>query len=322
MSSVYDLLPADGIPPAHIHRDVPMSTCTTFRIGGPADCLVDISSVNELQTVLAFIRTHGLPFIVIGNGSNLLVRDGGIRGVVIRLSSLFSSISEAAQFTPSRSSGSFIRADAGVSLSALAQFAATHGLDGLAPLSGIPGTLGGAVLMNAGAYGGEIGELISEVSAVSTETGELVTFPGHQLTFSYRNSSFMSMPHIITSATLFLSPGDPDRIRARMQQLSVQRREKQPLSLPSAGSTFKRPQGAFAAKLIDDCGLRGFRIGQAQISEKHCGFIVNLGNATAAEILTLIDYVRDVVFKQTGFTLEPEIRIVGENTTRPGGNAL
>lgn len=328
MSSVYDLLPSAGIPPAHIHRDIPMSTCTTFRVGGPADCLVDISSVAELQTILAFIHRHAIPHTVIGNGSNLLVRDGGIRGIVIRLSSLFSNVSESAQVTFSEpaaqagnsQNGSFIHADAGTSLSSLAQFAASHGLDGLAPLSGIPGTLGGAILMNAGAYGGEIGPLISDVSAVSIDTGELVTIPGGMLTFAYRQSSFMSMPHIITSATLFLPSGDPDTIREKMNTLAVQRREKQPLNLPSAGSTFKRPQGAFAAKLIDESGLRGFTIGQAQVSEKHCGFIVNLGSATASEILTLMDYVRNTVFSRTGFSLEPEIRILGENE-QPGGFA-
>ncbi|MBQ9010930.1 MAG: UDP-N-acetylmuramate dehydrogenase [Clostridia bacterium] len=307
---------------------MPMSACTTFRVGGPADCLVDITSVAELQTMLAFVHRHSLPFVVIGNGSNLLVRDGGIRGMVIRLSSLFSEVAESARVTLSDTvpgdgdalAGAYIHADAGISLSALAQYAAVHGLAGLAPLSGIPGTLGGAILMNAGAYGGEIGPLLSEVSGVSTDSGEVISFPGHLLTFSYRTSPFMSMPMIITSATLFLKTGDPEAIRAEMQALSVQRREKQPLTLPSAGSTFKRPQGAFAAKLIDECGLRGFTIGQAQVSEKHCGFIVNLGNATAAEILTLMDYVRNTVYVRTGYTLEPEVRIIGENEKHPGGN--
>lgn len=326
MSSVYDLLPSAGISPAHIHRDIPMSACTTFRVGGPADCLVDISSVAELQAVLAFIHRYGIPHVVIGNGSNLLVRDGGIRGIVIRISSLFNSVSESAQITNSEpaaqagkaQNGSFIHADAGISLSSLAQFAADHGLDGLAPLSGIPGTLGGAILMNAGAYGGEIGELVSDVSAVSIDTGELVTIPKAMLTFAYRQSSFMSIPAIITSATLFLPAGDPDSIREKMNTIAVQRREKQPLNFPSAGSTFKRPQGAFAAKLIDESGLRGFTIGQAQVSEKHCGFIVNRGDATASEILTLMDYVRNTVFTRTGFSLEPEIHILGENKL-PGG---
>lgn len=310
MASLRELLQHSNIPDSLIRFDVPMSGYTTFRVGGPADCLIDIASPEILQSALALIRRHDIPFTVIGNGSNLLVRDGGIRGIVLRISSLYNSITQ---------SGLTLTADAGISLSSLAQFAASHRLAGLSPLSGIPGTLGGAVIMNAGAYGAEIGQFVSDVRIISTDTGKIDTLDATSLCFGYRTSSLMDMPCIVLSVTLILTDGSPDEIRSEMQALAVRRREKQPLEYPSAGSTFKRPQGAFAAKLIDDCGLRGYRIGDAQVSEKHCGFVVNRGNATADDILALMQYIKETVLSKTGYTLEPEVRILGTDDALQGG---
>ena len=204
-------------------------------------------------------------------------------------------------------------AKAGVSLSAAAQFALSEGLSGLAELSGIPGTIGGGTIMNAGAYGGELSQSVIRVDAISLADGKPVVFEGAALDFSYRHSAMMYANVAITDVTLQLTPRDPDEIRARMEECNRARREKQPLSYPSAGSTFKRPAGLFAAKLIDDCGLRGLRVGDAQVSEKHAGFLINLGQATASDILTLMDEVKSRVLAATGITLEPEIRILGED---------
>ena len=198
-------------------------------------------------------------------------------------------------------------------MSAAAQFALSEGLSGLAEMAGIPGTLGGGVIMNAGAYGSELSQVVTRVDAVSLSDGKPVSFEGEELGFSYRHSAMMDANVIVTEVVMRLTPGDPDAIRARMDECARARREKQPLNFPSAGSTFKRPAGLFAAKLIDDCGLRGLRIGDAQVSEKHAGFVVNLGHATAGEILALMKEIKSRVFETTGVTLEPEIRILGED---------
>ena len=197
-------------------------------------------------------------------------------------------------------------------MSAAAQFALSEGLSGLAEMAGIPGTLGGGVIMNAGAYGGELCQVVTRVEGVSLSDGKPVSFEGQELGFSYRHSAMMDAGVIVTDVVMQLTPGDPDAIRARMDECARARREKQPLNFPSAGSTFKRPTGLFAAKLIDDCGLRGLRIGDAQVSEKHTGFVVNLGHATADEILALMEEIKSRVFEATGVTLEPEVRILGE----------
>ena len=198
-------------------------------------------------------------------------------------------------------------------MSAAAQFALSEGLSGLAEIAGIPGTLGGGVIMNAGAYGGELSQVVTRVDAVTIPDGKPVVFEGPDLGFSYRHSAMMEAGVIVTDVTMQLTPGDPTVIRARMEELAKARRDKQPLNFPSAGSTFKRPVGLFAARLIDDCGLRGLRIGDAQVSEKHAGFVVNLGNATAKDILTLMDQVRSRVMEKAGVMLEPEVRILGED---------
>ena len=290
--------------PERIIPSAPMARYTTFRVGGPADVLVNIASPAEIPVALRAAKHAGVPVTLIGNGSNLLVRDGGIRGLVIRIAGDCSAL---------RREGDAIHAQAGATMSATAQFALSESLSGMAELAGIPGTLGGGVIMNAGAYGGEFSQIVTRVETVSVASGKPVVFEGPDLGFSYRHSAMMDAGVIVTGVILQLTPGDPAAIRARMEECGRARREKQPLNFPSAGSTFKRPAGHFAAKLIDDCGLRGLRVGDAQVSEKHAGFVINLGKATAADVLTLMEEVKSRVFDATGVTLEPEVRILGED---------
>ena len=239
---------------------------------------------------------------IIGNGSNLLVRDGGIRGLVLRVAGGMNAI---------RREGDRLIVEAGASLASVAAFARDEGLCGLAELGGIPGTVGGGVLMNAGAYGAELSQVVAQVEGIHLADGRRVSYPADRLNFSYRHSALMDTDVVVTQATLALAPGDPEAIRARMEACARARREKQPLNLPSAGSTFKRPEGHFAAKLIDDCGLRGLTVGGAQVSEKHAGFVVNIGGATARDMLELMRQIEQRVFEQTGVQLEPEVRILG-----------
>lgn len=307
MDALITALVQAGFEPERILPGAMLSRYTTFRVGGPADVLVQIASADEVSVALRAARHADVPVTVIGNGSNLLVRDGGIRGLVLRIASSFSGIHRE---------GNCLVAEAGASLSACAQAAQREGLCGLAELSGIPGTIGGGVIMNAGAYGGELSQVVSEVSTIALSDLAPLDFKGKALDFSYRHSAMMDAGVIVTRVVLSLSPGDPQAIRERMDSLARTRREKQPLEYPSAGSTFKRPEGFFAAKLIDGCGLRGLRIGDAQVSEKHTGFVVNLGHATASDILALMDAVKARVFESSGVILEPEVRILGEDSRK------
>jgi len=304
MDTLIKSLVQANFAPDRIVPRAPMARFTTFRVGGPADVLVNIDSANEIAIALRAAKTAGVPVTIIGNGSNLLVRDGGIRGLVVRISRAMSAVTRE---------GDVLSAQAGAALPAVAGFAQRNGLQGLAPLAGIPGTIGGGVIMNAGAYGGELSQVVTRVDAIALSDGKPIAFEGDALGFSYRHSAMMDAGVIVTDVTLRLSPGDPDAIAAQTEELLAARREKQPLELPSAGSTFKRPQGAFAAKLIQDAGLKGLRVGDAQVSEKHAGFIVNLGSATASDILALMDEVIRRVRDASGVTLEPEVRILGEN---------
>ena len=304
MDALIQSLVQANFAPERIIPRASMARYTTFRVGGPADVLVNIVDTREIATALRAAKHAGVNATIIGNGSNLLVRDGGIRGLVIRIAGDCADI---------RREGDMVYVKAGISMSAAAQFALSEGLSGLAEIAGIPGTLGGGVIMNAGAYGGELSQVVTRVDAVSIADGKLMVFEGPDLGFSYRHSAMMDANVIVTDVTMQLTPADPAEIRARMEELGRARREKQPLNFPSAGSTFKRPTGYFAAKLIDDCGLRGLRVGDAQVSEKHTGFVINLGNATASDILALMDQVRCRVLETTGVTLEPEVRILGED---------
>lgn len=304
MNALIQSLVQANFAPERIIPLAPMSRYTTFRIGGPADTLVQIASEQEIVAVLKAARRADVPVTVVGNGSNLLVRDGGIRGLVLRIGSPFSSITREENC---------IRAKAGALLSSCAQFAQREGLEGMAELAGIPGTIGGGVIMNAGAYGGEMSQIVTRVHAIDVSSLKPVIFEGEGLGFSYRHSAMMDADVIVTEVEMELTPGNPDAIRLRMEELARMRREKQPLDMPSAGSTFKRPEGMFAAKMIDDCGLRGLSVGDAQVSEKHAGFVVNRGHATARDVLQLMAQITVSVQESTGVRLEPEVRILGED---------
>ena len=279
-----------------------MKNHTTFRVGGPADIFLT-PSAEELPAVLSVCREERVPVTVIGNGSNLLVGDQGIRGVVICIGSGMRGI---------RVDGEKIFLEAGVTLAAAAKQAAKAGLTGLEFASGIPGTFGGAVVMNAGAYGGEMKDVIVSVRVIS-EDGEILTLSKEELDLSYRHSVIPERGYLVIDGELLLTrEKDPDQITERMEELKKKRIEKQPLEYPSAGSTFKRPEGYFAGKLIMDAGLRGFSVGGAAVSEKHCGFVINKGNATAADICALMDEVTRIVKEKYAVTLEPEVKKVGE----------
>ena len=285
-----------------IRQNEPMKNHTTFRVGGPADIFLT-PSAEELPAVLSVCREEQMPVTVIGNGSNLLVGDQGIRGVVICIGFGMRGI---------RVDGEKIFLEAGVTLAAAAQQAAKGGLTGLEFASGIPGTFGGAVVMNAGAYGGEMKDVIVSVRVIS-EDGEILTLSKEELDLSYRHSVIPERGYLVIDGELLLTrEKDPDQITERMEELKKKRIEKQPLEYPSAGSTFKRPEGYFAGKLIMDAGLRGFSVGGAAVSEKHCGFVINKGNATAADICALMDEVTRIVKEKYAVTLEPEVKKVGE----------
>ena len=280
----------------------PMKAHTTFRIGGPADILIE-PAYCDIAALLHLLKEEEVPFTVIGNGSNLLVSDDGIEGVVIALGKKSGEISI---------SGDTIVAEAGALLSTVANAAADAGLTGLEFASGIPGTLGGAVYMNAGAYGGEIKDVLESVTVLNADFEKQVYNP-KDLDLSYRHSALMEIGGFVTDVVIKLTPGDKDEIKAKIEEIRNQRVSKQPLNFPSAGSTFKRPEGYFAGKLIDDAGLRGYSVGGAQVSEKHCGFVINKDNATAKDVLQLMQDVDDNVYNKFGVHLTPEVRIIGRN---------
>lgn len=280
----------------------PMKKHTTFRIGGPADYYLCPHSTEELQKILQICKENKMEFFVLGNGSNLLVSDKGYRGVVIQLWKNFSDIVTKEDT---------ITVKAGALLSKVAAEALEEGLTGMEFASGIPGTIGGAVVMNAGAYGGEMKDIIKEVT-VLTKEGDILTISKEDMNFGYRTSVVKEKGYVVISVVLQLKKGDRAEIRKVMDDLKERRVTKQPLDMPSAGSTFKRPEGYFAGKLIMDAGLRGFSVGGAQISEKHCGFVVNKGDATAADVLGLIKEVQKRVQEKFGVTLEPEVKFLGE----------
>ena len=287
---------------AKVLTQEPMASHTTFRIGGPADYFVMPENTDELAGVLKLCKEENVPYFILGNGSNLLVGDKGFRGVVIQLYKNFDGV---------EISGTTVKAKAGAMLIRVAKEAGKAGLAGLEFASGIPGTIGGAMVMNAGAYGGEMKDVVTEVT-VLTKEGEVKTLTGDQMNFRYRGSVVEDEGYIVLEAVMELKEGCLEDIQARMDELSVQRRTKQPIEFPSAGSTFKRPEGYFAGKLIQDAGLRGYRVGGAQVSEKHCGFVINAGNASAADVMQLMKDVSDKVQAAFGVPLEPEVKRIGE----------
>lgn len=282
--------------------NAPMAQATTFRIGGPADLLIDLPA-DAAGPLLALCRQEGIPYLFIGNGSNLLVGDKGIRGAVLRLQD------DGAD--PVLLDDGRLYAPAGMQLKRLCLFAREQRLTGLEFAFGIPGTVGGAVYMNAGAYGGEMVDVVESADCVSPD-GQRYTLSAEELALSYRHSSLMDNGGIVLGVTLRLTPGDYDTIAATMKDLMGRRRDKQPLEYPSAGSFFKRPEGYFAGKLIQDAGLKGFAVGDAQISEKHAGFVINRGAATAADMVELCRQVQARIMETDGVLLEPEVRFIGE----------
>ena len=280
----------------------PMSKHTTFRIGGPAELFIMPETIGEIAQVIAVCKEEKVPYFILGNGSNLLVSDKGYQGVVVQLYRSFGKI------TLEKNE---IHAQAGALLSGIAAAAREASLTGFEFAGGIPGTLGGAVVMNAGAYGGEMKDVIKEVTVLTPEE-EIITLPSDELQMGYRTSIIKKSGYIVLEAVISLQKGNQEEIRSRMQELAGMRSSKQPLSYPSAGSTFKRPEGYFAGKLIMDSGLRGYQVGGAQVSEKHCGFVINAGNATAEDVTTLMKDVQRIVKEKFGVMLEPEVQFLGE----------
>ncbi len=283
-------------------KDESMKKHTSFKIGGNAEYLVIPESFSEIKDVIDLCKNYGVSYTVIGNGSNILISDDGISGVIIKISSGLSSV---------KIDGENVFAEAGVLLSTLANKVKTERLTGLEFASGIPGTLGGALVMNAGAYGGEMKDVVKKIGYLDSD-GEIKEISGKDAGFGYRKSIFNDSQKIILYAELSLKKGDIGEISDKMQELNQKRKDKQPLNFPSAGSTFKRPEGYFAAKLIEDAGLKGYTVGGAKVSEKHAGFVVNFNDATAEDVKKLMEDVKDKVFEKFGVTLEPEVKFLGE----------
>ncbi len=287
-------------------RDVPLGNHCSFRVGGPAELFIEPESAVQIAGVVRLARAHGFPLTVLGRGSNVLIADSGIEGAVLHLGDRFSAIHDIDDTT--------IACESGLPLARLCEHTLARGLAGLEFAYGIPGTVGGGVMMNAGAYGGELADVLLSTAHIEQD-GTPGGLRGSEMKLSYRQSAY-SEPHgggrIITGATVRLKKGDPAAIKAAMNDHIKRRAEKQPLNYPSAGSTFKRPAGGYASVLIDQCGLKGYSVGGAMVSEKHAGFVVNTGGATARDILAVIRHVRDEVRRQTGYALECEVRLLGK----------
>jgi len=296
-SEILNFLPADCLL---FHEE--MKKHTTFGIGGPVDIMALPRDEDDVRTLISFCRQRDIPLFIFGMGSNLLVRDGGIRGIAIKLGENLDAVDVI---------GDIIQAQAGVKLATLARIAAFHSLTGLEFAEGIPGSLGGAVVMNAGAYNGEMESIVIDVTAIGPDSN-LQTFKAQEMQFSYRHSIFQRNEFIVLSARLQLVSGERQEIENRMHEYARRREEKQPLDKPSAGSIFKRPQGFYVGPMLEELGLKGFRIGGAQVSAKHAGFIVNSGQATASDVLQLINYIQEKARERFGVELQTEIRVVGE----------
>lgn len=283
--------------------DEPMKNHTSFKIGGPADVLIIPEREEEIVNAIRFCRENQIKYFIMGNGSNLLVKDTGIRGAVIKVANGFDRIEVI---------GERVICQSGALLSKVAKYALKHSLTGFEFASGIPGTIGGAIAMNAGAYGGEMKDVVSKVKAID-RNNNIVEFTNADMNFRYRGSLVSDENLIVLGVELNLQKGDYSSIEAKMKDLTERRVSKQPLEYPSAGSTFKRPEGYFAGKLIEDAGLRGVRYGDAQVSEKHCGFVINVGEATFDHVITLIRMIQKVVYDKFNVKLEPEVKIIGDD---------
>lgn len=299
--NIYDKV-VDIVGEENVHTDEPMSRHTTFRIGGNADYFVKPGNADEVAAVIVVCREYNIPYFILGNGSNLLVSDDGYRGMIINIMDNMDSVTV---------DGRIITAQAGAMLVRVSVMARDNALTGLEFASGIPGTIGGAVYMNAGAYGGEMKNVVKTVRAID-EYGRIYELDSEKMDFSYRHSIVEERKLIVLEVTLELEHGSREAIDDRMKELAEARRSKQPLEYPSAGSTFKRPEEYFAGKLIMDAGLRGYSVGGAQVAEKHCGFVINKGGATASDVVELIRDVQHDVDDKFGVTLEPEVKMLGE----------
>lgn len=294
------------VPEENICLQESMASHTTFRIGGLADCFVQLENTEQLIKVRKYLSQVGVPFFVLGNGSNLLVSDEGFRGVILQIGPKMNRVTVE---------GSIIVAQAGASMAQIARTAMEHELTGMEFASGIPGTIGGGVVMNAGAYGGELSRIVTQVNVVNSE-GEIMELDNETMEFGYRTSTIRNNSFTVTEVILRLEKGDRQQIRERMEELAARRREKQPLEYPSAGSTFKRPAGHYAGQLIMEAGLRGFQCGGAKVSDKHCGFVINTGNATAEDVRKLIREVQARVKDQFNVDLETEVLFLGWEKNR------
>lgn len=292
----------DFIPEGKVKFNEFMKNHTTFKIGGPADVMVTPRNINDIKNTISFCHNNKIKFYVLGLGSNLLVTDKGVRGVVIKLGNQLKEISVC---------GEEIYAEAGIRLAELAKKAGENSLSGLEFAEGIPGSLGGAVVMNAGAYDGEMKNVVVEATAIDN-SGRIQTFTTEEIQFGYRSTIFQNSEHIVVSAKLNLTKGHREAIQAKMREFSRRRREKQPLEHPSAGSTFRRPEGFYVGPMLEQMGLKGYRIGGAEVSAKHAGFIINRGNATASDVLELIEYIQRQAKDQFGVYLKPEVKVIGE----------
>lgn len=290
------------LPVESVLVDEPMRKHTSFKIGGPADFLLLPKKIEDIQRIIHICKENDAPYFVMGNGSNLLVRDKGMRSVVIKIADNFNDV---------KIEGTKVIAQAGVLLSTLSNKVLRESLAGFEFASGIPGTLGGAVTMNAGAYGGEIKDVLTSCKVLDEE-GNVLEFTNEELKLGYRTSIVQEKSYVVLEVTIDLRQDEYDKIKERINELNIQRTTKQPLHLPSAGSVFKRPPGYFAGKLIQDSDLKGVKVGGAQVSELHSGFIVNVGNATAADVLNLIKLIQEEVMKNFGVALHPEVRVIGE----------
>ena len=295
---IYDYAKSIG---CQAQRDVPMSKYTTFRIGGNAAVMLTPTTDEQLASIIKKCKEENIKPFIIGNGSNMLISDNGLDTVVINMCRPEPKIELV--------NGDTVVCDAGATMSKVCNFALENGLTGLEFAFGIPGSAGGAAYMNAGAYGGEMKDVLVECRHIDSD-GNFGSLKGEELGLAYRTSAYEHNGYIITSLVMKLSKGNKDEIRAKMQELLQRRKDKQPLEYPSAGSTFKRPEGYFAGALIEECGLKGYSVGGAQVSEKHAGFVINKGSATAKDVLSLIKYIQDKVFSEKGVMLEPEVRLI------------
>lgn len=297
---IYDYAKSIGCPS---QRDVPMSKYTTFRIGGNASVMLTPTTDEQLASIIKKCKKDNIKPFIIGNGSNMLISDKGLDTVVINMCRTVPKIELV--------NGDTVVCDAGATMSKVCNFALENGLTGLEFAFGIPGSAGGAAYMNAGAYGGEMKDVLVECRHIDSD-GNFGSLKGEELGLAYRTSAYEHNGYIITTLVMKLSKGNKDEIRAKMQELLQRRKDKQPLEYPSAGSTFKRPEGYFAGALIEECGLKGYSVGGAQVSEKHAGFVINKGDASAKDVLDLIKYIQDKVLSEKGVMLEPEVRLIEE----------